>query len=308
MNLTKLISTHSVQQSYLLSVIIPTYNRQDELIYAIQSLDHIHNKEKVLLIIIDNCSLRFDKDLIINVLVELKIDYFLYRNLSNLGSVYSFNVSVELAKSKYIMYLFDDDRLTKNINKLLIKLLEHDKCDNQSAIYFFNKFRLDGSLNWSLKARISSFIRNMLNILALRRLELGYRSLLLTVPSFIGAVYSRDKIMELGGFNPECGPTSDYDFTIRYWEKYGIIRYKNQVIEYHHGKNDSMNPETKRLFPIDNYRYRTELMNRLQLTNRENRIIHSLIKPIDENSTKVIRFLNHSSRVILNIFNYLNVI
>jgi GT2 family glycosyltransferase len=305
---TKLLQSNLSKNNYLLTIIIPTYNRKTKLFQAIQSLNNILNKDNISVIVIDNHSTNIDINLISYELKNIGIDYFIYQNLTNLGSVYSFNISVGLAKSKYIMYLFDDDRLTKHINKLLIKLIEHDKYDNQSALYFFNKFRLDGSINWSLKSKISSFIRNMLNVLAFRRLDLGYRSLLLTVPSFIGAVYARDKFMELGGFDPKCGPTGDYDFTIRYWEKYGIIRYKYQVIEYHHGQNDSMNPETNRLFPIDNYRYRIELMKRLQLTNRQNRIIHSMIKPIHENSSKIIKFLNYSSRVVLNMLNYLNVI
>ena len=140
------------------------------------------------------------------------------------------------------------------------------------------------------------------------RLELGYLSLLVTVPSFVGAIYKKEFFIELGGLDYKLGPTADYDFTIRYWEKYGLLRFKFRVIDYFHGENDSSDPDTYKLFPVDNYKYRKDLIKRLDLREeKKNKLLKLILekKAFEEKNIRGIKKIKH---IFITIGVYLNLI
>ena len=300
---SELVFARQKLDRYKLSVIIPTFNRQDQLINCIQSLNKINPSDEIIILVSDNSSDNYDSELIKIYLDSTPFDYLYYRNEKNIGAIENFNSSVFLSPSIFFMFLFDDDLLRSDINKALERI-ENDN----NGYYFFHRFKLYYNKNISSKTNVSIFFRNLLNGFSNNRLKLTYKSLLITVPSFIGAIYKKEFFLELGGLNLNLGPTADYEFTIRYWEKYGVVRYNYQVIDYYHGENDSSNPETYELFPIDNYKYRVELLRRLNLSELKKVKLQKLILERKEFEEKSIRGINKIKHILITVGSYLNLV
>lgn len=305
-NAPELVSKRSNRPSYKLTIIIPTYNRPVKLLRTIESLSVIQNNSDVSILLIDNNSINLDLSSIIVALDSFEFDYKIYKNKINVGALNNWNLGVWLTSSDYIMYLFDDDVLNSSFNRCY-KLLETKPV---YGLYFFNKFLLEGKLNQkNFRAFFSSFLRNSLNMLAKHKHTLDYVSMLNTVPSFIGAIYERGSLLSIGGFDESFGLTGDYEFTIRYWEKFGIVRYKYQIINYHHGSNDSSNPIIYNKFPGDNLKYRTSLLKRLNIDDNRKLKLERKLKYNFEMESKLNNRILYKLKFILNvILNYLNIL
>jgi glycosyltransferase involved in cell wall biosynthesis len=297
-----LFSRHKFDK-HKLTIIIPTFNRQERLMQAIQSLEKIQSYQEIIVLISDNCSDAYDLKQIHLLLDLMPFDYLYYRNVENIGAINNFNNSVLMSPSEFIIFLFDDDLLRFEINRVFSKIN-----GNSHGIYFFHNFKVRNNNGFTVRSMISMFIRNTLNILSMLKLKLNHISLLTTVPSFIGAVYKKDYFLEIGGFNPKMGPTADYEFTIRYWEKYGLVRYKYRVIDYIHGDNDSSNPDTYNLFPKDNYDYRLKLLSRLDLPEKKKTKLHKLIIERKAYEEKNISGFLKAKHLLITVGNYLNLI
>lgn len=305
-SVAELVASKSNHLNNKLTIIIPTYNRTLKLIRTIKSLSVIKDKTDVSVLLIDNGSETFEKAIIIQILDGLDFNYSLYINKYNIGATKNFNLAVQLSTSEYIMFLFDDDVLNLSFNKC-IKLIETNPAN---GVYFFNRFILEEKLNLAnLRAFFSAMMRNSLNSIAKYKHTLNYNSLLNTVPSFIGAFYRRDLFLSINGFDDRMGATGDYEFTIRYWENFGIVRYKYQIINYYHGSNDSSNPITYKKFPSDNLKYRTFLLERLNIEENKKLKLERTIKyNFDMESKFFNRRLDRLKFFVKVVLNYLNIL
>lgn len=108
----------------LVSVVIPTYKRTDNLKRAVESIVSQTHKNLDIIIIDDN----IDDDIsdkvssIISDFHDERIKY--YRNEKNMGGACSRNRGISLSKGEYIAFLDDDDCYTeKNIELKLEKFL-----------------------------------------------------------------------------------------------------------------------------------------------------------------------------------------
>jgi glycosyltransferase involved in cell wall biosynthesis len=111
----------------LLTVAIPTYNGGNNLIRAIRSCKYINlPTDEFEILVVDNCStddsitkLRQLQDKFINLRIVI--------NDRNYGRVGNWNRCIELAKGKYIIFLFSNDQISKendilgNINFMIHK-------------------------------------------------------------------------------------------------------------------------------------------------------------------------------------------
>lgn len=298
-----LISSIESRELYLITIIIPTFDRTEGLIKAINSTRSIHKKDLINLLVIDNGSDNKNDDIITNKLINTGIDYSYMRNNINLGLFGSLNVSCKIAKSIYVTWLFDDDNLNYQFNKA-IELIEKEK---YPVNFFFNKFKIDLRIKSGYKQKFSVVIRNYLNYMARRKMTLCHRSLLFTVPSFIGGIVKKEHFLAIGGFNLNIGSTADYEFTIRLWENFGITRIKYQTITFNHGFNESSKSETYSKFPISNLNYRLSLLERLDLTEKKRFSFKKRIFEIYRNESKLEnKYLSRVLFLLNTIMNYLN--
>lgn len=298
-----LLASLESRESYLITIIIPTYNRTEALVKAIGSTTTIRKKNLINLLVIDNGSETKNDDIVTNKLISTGIDYRYMRNKINLGLFGSLNISSKIAKSIYITWLFDDDSLNRQFNIALDIILRRQ----YPVIYFFNKFKIDYNNKNGFKQKISILIRNILNFIARKKMILTHKSLMFTVPSFIGAILKKDHFFAIGGFNLNIGSTADYEFTIRLWENFGITRIKYQTTTYNHGNNESSKIETYSIFPSSNLNYRLSLLERLDLTEKNRvRFKRRLFEIYQNESKQEQKTISKILHLISNVLNYLN--
>lgn len=125
------------------SVIIPTYNRQNKLIGAISSILQqsigVHNLE---IIVVDDCSTD-RSERILRIFVEEFPDRFFYlRNEKNMGPGASRNKGLSRARGKYVFFLDSDDTL----NQLSLQRAVRCADENHTDIVFLKAEKPDGSV------------------------------------------------------------------------------------------------------------------------------------------------------------------
>ena len=274
---TKLIATANPSSICDISIIIPSYNRPFELQRTLESLKYAKsNQYRIGVILIDNSSPNEQVELVIqNYLKSSDLNFSYYKNNFNLGWSRSFNLSVELSKSDYFMFLFDDDELLPSFSNGLDSVV----LENDSAFYFDHLMEYTKSSS-NARRKIRLFIESVLYPFAKKKKKMNALSLLLTVPSFIGAIYNRNAFLKLNGFDESLGPTADYAFTINYWRNYGITKHKVKIIKYYHGNNASSKIEILNEFPFSNFKYRIELLETLSLSKLIQKLYLVLIKNV----------------------------
>lgn len=94
----------------LVSIVIPTYNREDFIREAIESaLSQTYANTEV--VVVDNCSTDKTWDTICGI-NSPKVKA--YRNESNIGPVLNWKKGVELSNGEYVKLLFSDDMISNN--------------------------------------------------------------------------------------------------------------------------------------------------------------------------------------------------
>lgn len=187
---------HSVND--LVSIIIPTYNRSWGLALAIKSvLAQTHQNYELL--IIDDCS-QDDTASVVKTFFDSRITY--YRQPVNVGMVKNWGEMLRFVRSKFIVFLSDDDQLQPDFIANRLKYLSRD----ENIIVAFSKYDIrdrDGTLiaihNENLNADATYGSRDLLHAALSRQWFIGasmYRkSALLKVWDLIA---EDDLVLDLG--------------------------------------------------------------------------------------------------------------
>lgn len=111
-----------MKKSPKVSVSIPTYNRQDYIGEAIDSVLQ-QTFTDFELIIVDNCSTDNTPEIIKKyALADKRIKY--YRNEYNMGACSNINRAMLLARGEYVKLLFSDDKLAPRCLKVFVEKME----------------------------------------------------------------------------------------------------------------------------------------------------------------------------------------
>lgn len=225
----------SNNKEVLVSIVIPTYKRLGLLLQAINSVIDQNNKNVVNyeIIIVDN-----DPDNISNVELQRLVANFNHTNLryyvnsENIGMMGNWNRGIELAYGKWIIQLHDDDYFLPNFIETVFndinRFREADAIIHSTLIYDKRK---DAAVNLDIKDKRVYYTLNSLHVI-----NGNYH--------ISGALIRKDVVCELGGFNPQMYPISDYDFNERLIQKYSAILISNYplaVIIFE--ENETLNPK-----------------------------------------------------------------
>jgi len=197
------------------SVVIPTFNRKEKLIRAINSvLNQTYQDFEI--IIIDDCS----KDKTFGVVKKIDDDRIIYsRNKKNLGGSASRNRGVSMAKGEYVAFLDDDDLWMPN--KLeeqmsVIRNLDEKYCgafcgfsiikDNKESTSKI--YKKEGCLFYEL---------------------LDYNCIGTT-----STIIIRKKCLNnVGGFNEDLPSNQDLDLFLRLAKKYKFKNIRKTLVNYY---------------------------------------------------------------------------
>lgn len=132
-----------MNNSPLISVVIPYYNRPEKLIRCVESVKNQSYKNYEI-IIVDDCSE--------TTFPTLECEYKYLRNEINKGPGASRNEGMDVAKGVFLAFLDSDDFWDKNFLKIMIHELL--KCDLNKVIFAYcNTLNFDGNIKNTVKRR-----------------------------------------------------------------------------------------------------------------------------------------------------------
>lgn len=204
-----LYSNHSNENSYDLTIAIPTYKRDDLLFEAICSVEkQEESKLNLELIIIDNDKDKLHVQSVVNKLKKIKsVDIKYFVNNRNIGLYGNWNACINNASSNIVALLHDDDILFPFYLREVSKIIEHlKKCNNWVYIktkdYFFSDFNEihceDNSSLALVKYTMSDLIIN------LAKGTIGSPT--------CGSLFNKQNFLNIGGFEENWYPSADVQF------------------------------------------------------------------------------------------------
>lgn len=193
----------------LVSIIMPTYNREKTIKRAVDSLIK-QTYKNIEIIIVDDGSKDNTKDIVTNYSDE-RIRYV--NLVENKGANYARNKGLSLAKGKYITFQDSDDEADLNKIEELVKYINDNPCD----VVFCNvRVKKDNGYKVLIKEQIKD---NKL----LDKLLWG---------NFISmeALLMKSKVLEDIKFDVDLLRFQDWDLVIRIAQKYKVKHYNKELV------------------------------------------------------------------------------
>jgi len=137
----------SIPSNPKVSVCIPTYNRVDHVVKAIESVLE-QTYENYELLIVDNCSTDATEEVVSRYLSDSRVKF--HKNSTNIGMVGNWNKCLMLAKGDYIKYVFSDDVIHPTCLQKMVDAMEsypevnlvavrHDRATSNKALKLFDR-------------------------------------------------------------------------------------------------------------------------------------------------------------------------
>jgi len=210
------------------SIIIPTYNRPNYLIDALDSLANQTYKNFEVIVVndgtinIENILEKYDSILSIVII----------QHTVNLGRSISRNHGISIARGEYIGFLDDDDVLYKNHIELLLREIESKKAN---VVYADAKeaFQKKGEYGWDYRTYSHDFL---------------YKKLLVrNIAPIQSFLIKKSVITKLGGFDINLNTHEDWDLWIRLAKHETFFHLKEITSEFRK-RSDGSNTTSYNLF------------------------------------------------------------
>jgi glycosyltransferase involved in cell wall biosynthesis len=235
-----------------ISICIPAYKRASLLKEAIESAlgqNTIINYKVI--VVDDDCSIGVtETSNIIADFSDRKLVY--YKNTKNIGLFGNMNRCFELAKTKYVALLHDDDLLKNNYIETISKYL-HRKSNIGCICVSFNQINPPfGLAEETLKANhLKLLIKKWVFKNKLYKIPDGDNYFLhrnVFGPPTCGIIFNRDMCLQSGGWNEDYFPTADWFYMIYFNKHYSVYRIPDVLASYRWECNTSLKPKVMNLF------------------------------------------------------------
>ena len=239
------------------SIMIPTYKRTDCLRNAIKSVVNQKTNYRFELVIVDNNCETTDEE-ITNLLATFEpYDISYYRNDKNIGMFGNWNRCVNLAKSRWIVILSDDDELCDNyITMMMDTVKAYPDCGALTCRY--NLIDADGII--ISDNRMKKFGKNVV--------KLKIQDFYWCQPTaFYGCMFKKDLALEIGGFQSDYYPCSDAVFLMNICRTSNLYLLNKFLFNYRWAFNESLNKKTQLCFLVFNDKT-SELLNKTYQVNK----------------------------------------
>ncbi len=256
------------KESPLISIVIPTYRKLPMLKIALSSaLRQKGNHSFEVIVVNDDPEDTTVDDFISSINVD-HLKY--YKNERNLGLFGNWNRCFTLASGQWVAILNDDDYLYDFYLEEVERILQthpayqalyigHDitkiKTPEQAQRIFSGKERLANQK----RRKIRKFKAVLEEGVTLSRLNIWDHFFLQRYTHPVGALFRKDKILELGGYQELFYPSSDWILNAKYTMRYNMY-YLNKALGCRsEGINLSSNQATKLKFIEMDYLFREAL-------------------------------------------------
>ncbi len=198
------VFTWEKDEAPLYTIAIPTYNRTDLLQFAIDSCINQEGFTDYEILVVDNNPARDDEtERLMKEKYRLpQIAY--YKNTENTGMTGNWNKLYQLARTKWVVMLHDDDMLYPDFMRNMANIVA---ADNEAVCFYncYNSMRNMGNVHPE---------RKTCDIKVMTLKEKDYLTgCHLHAPC--GMTLRRDVVYEIGGFNPDFYPSLDFHFHVK---------------------------------------------------------------------------------------------
>ncbi len=220
------------------SVIIPTYNRHKNLLFAIDSVLQQSFNDFEILVVNDAGE---DVQNVITEFNDNRIKYFVHK--SNKGLAAARNTGLKNAKGKYIAYLDDDDVYYPDHLKILLSFLENSnyKIAYTDAYRVIQEFK-DGkyvTVNKDIPFSNDFSKEKLLN---------------LNIAPVLCFMHEKSCLNNVGWFDETLKAHEDWEFWIRFSEKYEFYHIKKITSEFRQRTDKSNMTSSQSLDFYNSYR------------------------------------------------------
>ena len=263
----KLIYGNSIQEQTNISIVIPTYKRANLLEEALQSAINQKTNTAYSVIVVDNAS-EIDKntDKLMREYCNRYTNVSYYRNSNNIGMFGNWNRCIEVANSKWLCILHDDDILYPNYIEVVSKYTNNE---NMGIFGVYNEKydQRDNDQRLSVTGK-SSLMSKLINMFIKARQG---KPIPLTFKDAIEGRYimpcatllNKRKVHEIGGFDESYFPIADIVLYTKMSFYYNVAFIPLYLAKYRIAVNESLNMDTKRKFPIFTYKFTEQLCKEL---------------------------------------------
>lgn len=211
------------ESPFLLSVMIPTYNRADLLRETLQSvLVQYTASLKMEIWVVDDCSPADDPKLVVDEIGAGVVQF--YRQDKNVGQMLNINKCIELASGELVHILHSDDRVLPGFYQ---KVTEAFNAFPSAGAFFTRHVYMDNEGSWiylsPALSRKTGFVDNWFEKIATRQL--------IQTPSI---VVKKSVYDDLGRFNTLFTWCEDWEMWVRISHKYPICYIHQVLAEYRH--------------------------------------------------------------------------
>lgn len=237
------------------SVVIPTFKRSKLVKEAIDSAINQIGFEDYCILVIDNDPTRgCETERLLSSYQNPNILYF--KNEKNIGMFGNQNRCFELAMSEWVVLLHDDDLLLPTFLVDCMSIIhQNSKIDGLQPKRFIWK-DLDDKLVLPPCFHDDYRLRRIYDISNCVAFQAG-------TPS--GGLFRREKIILLGGYNPQFHPTSDFCFSVNFARECGLFLFNKTLSVYRILDNESINVDTLSKFVIHDFFLKNQLMKRYKI-------------------------------------------
>lgn len=228
-NKSRLVFGLDIKETPVITIIMPVYNHSDFLKESVLSAVRQDTEHPYEVIVIDNNHPEFQpiNQEIIESIGSKHLKY--YVNDENLRFTGNCNAGIALARSKYVMFCHDDDILMPDALSRVLGVKSNLNNKDDIAI-FGNMIAIDE------KGKVLPFYDEW-NSWLFRKEQKSYPIQLIdflqkNYTNGCGALYSRDRLLEIGGFSSNFSPCSDYALNVKYTARYGSIALRDYTFKY----------------------------------------------------------------------------
>ena len=231
-----LVRGSRVNFSPKLCVVVPTFKRPSTLKMTIDSILNQEKFSDFLLIICDNNPERNDEtEKYINTVTDPRVKY--YKNAENIGLFGNWNRIFELSETELTVIIHDDDYMFPNYLNVVYNIMSNDNAVDAlyAKPYQWNE-------NDEMPPNPVLYKKNHYT-------KLTDADLFGNPFAPTGLIIKKSKMIELGGFNPDLYPASDYFFNVNAVDKINVYYTEEKLYVYRWSVNAYTKLETLLQYP-----------------------------------------------------------
>ncbi|RRV21164.1 glycosyltransferase family 2 protein [Pseudomonas sp. s199] len=258
-----------------ITVAIPTFRRPELLRESVKSALAQETSVVYEVIVVDNEQDGSWSELVDEVLAEFMPENLrLFRNSKNIGMFGNWNRCISLARGRWVTILNDDDLLfsgfldlvsAKRVGQRMVSCAVISGSDPHS----FSKFSSSSCLGRDEDILLSTVIQ--------------YNP----VPGSLGALFSKQAALDIGGYDEEFYPSSDYLFSAKYIQAHGAIKTADVGAFYRWEVNESLKVRALEGFLLKDKKIKIDLLDFLEVVGIRRRIADGLIALQEEHRANI---------------------